>query len=260
MRRRDSLGGTRRVQGGVDSAHKSLIRSKSRSGDGMRTYAPAGTAGRAGPAPRGAVARPRRRPSRGHRPARDAVHADWPAWLDPRIRGRAREARHRAAVHPPGGRDRGGPRRAGRRRGDARRPRASRCATRCRSSRRWPRTRRRGRCSCSPPRRSARTRSTEFGELVLDAGLEISAACYDGDTPAPDPVRGPQGRAGRGDQPGHAPLGDPPPPHEVVPAVRAAAGHRRRRAAHVPRRVRRRTSRTSCGGCCGCAPTTGPTR
>ena len=38
-----------------------------------------------------------------------------------------------------------------------------------------------------------------------------------------DPLGDPQGRPGRGDQPGHAPLGDPPPPHQVVPAVRAAA-------------------------------------
>ena len=45
-------------------------------------------------------------------------------------------------------------------------------------------------------------------------------------------------RPGRGHQPGHAPLGDPAPPHEVVPAVRAAPLHRHRRAAHVPRRVR----------------------
>ena len=47
------------------------------------------------------------------------------------------------------------------------------------------------------------------------------------------------GRAGRGDQPGHAARGDPAAPHQVVPAVRAAALRRRRRAAHVPRRLRK---------------------
>ena len=78
----------------------------------------------------------------------------------------------------------------------------------------------------------------EFSELSRAAGMSIAAATYDGDTPAPDPVGDPQGGPGRRDEPGHAPLGDPPPPHEVVPAVRAAPGHRHRRAAHVPRRVR----------------------
>ena len=42
-----------------------------------------------------------------------------------------------------------------------------------------------GAAACSRPRRSARTRSTEFGELAAAAGLPISASTYDGDTPAP---------------------------------------------------------------------------
>ncbi len=53
-----------------------------------------------------------------------------------------------------------------------------------------------------------------------------------------DPIGDPEGRTGRRDQPGHAPLRDPPPPHQVVPAVRAAARDRHRRAAHLSRRVR----------------------
>ena len=54
----------------------------------------------------------------------------------------------------------------------------------------------------------------------------------------PDPLRDPGRRPGRRDQPGHAPLGDPAAPHQVVPAVRAAPVHRHRRAPHVPRRLR----------------------
>ena len=63
---------------------------------------------------------------------------------------------------------------------------------------------------------------TEFGELTaaaepddLDLDLRRRHA-------GPDPVGDPGGRPGRRDQPGHAPFGDPAPPHEVVPAVRAA--------------------------------------
>ena len=80
---------------------------------------------------------------------------------------------------------------------------------------------------------------TEFGELVgggraVDHHLDLRRRHA-----GADPVRGPRRRAGRRDQPGHAPFGDPAAPHEVVPAVRAAAAHRHRRAPHVPRRVRR---------------------
>ena len=53
-----------------------------------------------------------------------------------------------------------------------------------------------------------------------------------------DPLGHPDRRPGRGHQPGHAPLGDPPPPHQVVPALRAGPGDRDRRAAHLPGRVR----------------------
>ena len=70
------------------------------------------------------------------------------------------------------------------------------------------------------------------------------------------PVGGPHGRPGRRDQPGHAPLGDPAPPHQVVPAVRAGARHRHRRAAHLSRHLRQPRRATSSGACCGSAPTT----
>ena len=84
----------------------------------------------------------------------------------------------------------------------------------------------------------ARTRSRSSASSSTTPGSTVSAATLRRRHAGPDPVGDPQGRAGRGHQPGHAPLGDAPPPHEVVPAVRAAAGHRRRRAPHVPRRVR----------------------
>ena len=149
----------------------------------MRTYAPAGT--------RAVLDQLLEEPSlaRGvvHHEvieARTAEHADWPAWLDPRIRaglakrGIERPYTHQAdaieAVH-------------------ARRdvvvvtPTAS------------------GKSLCYtvpvlqalaedpsaralflfPTKALGQDQVTEFGELVLDAGLEISAACYDGDTPAP---------------------------------------------------------------------------
>ena len=189
-----------------------------------------------GRAPRGAVARPRRRPPRGPARARRGVRGV-AGVARPAAPRRAGEARHRAAVHPPGGRDRGRARRRGRRRRHAdgvgqvavlhgpgppgahggplgpgavpvpdegARPGPGRRAVGARAGRRA-----RGRVRLLR-RRHAGT----------------------------DPVGHPQGRPGRGDQPGHAPLGDPPPPHEVVPAVRAAAGDRRGRAPHVPRRLR----------------------
>ena len=82
----------------------------------MRTYAPADAVDRPGRPARGAVARPRRRPSRGHpaargRPSRRCppgwTRASWPASAS---RGIER------LYTPPGGGDRGGPCRRGRRR------------------------------------------------------------------------------------------------------------------------------------------------
>ena len=150
----------------------------------MRTYAPAST--------RAVLEQLLEEPSL----ARGVVHHEVCAARSTRARrlarlagpadpGRAREARHRAAVHPPGRRDRGRPRRR-RTSSSSRRPRrASRCATRCRSSRRSPRTRRRARCSCSPPRRSGRTRWRSSASSSRTPGSRSPPACYDGDTPAP---------------------------------------------------------------------------
>ena len=77
----------------------------------------------------------------------------------------------------------------------------------------------------------------EFAGLAKASSLSIAAATYDGDTP-PDPVRHPDRGTGRRHEPGHAPLGDPPPSHQVVPALRAGPGDRDRRAPHLPGRVR----------------------
>ena len=118
-------------------------------------------------------------------PPRDAAFARLPGLAGSADRGRAGGARHRAAVHPPGGGDRGGPRRPGRRRRHADRVGQDRCATRCRSCRPSPRTRRRAPCSSSRPRRSARTRSPSSASSRAAAGLHVSASTYDGDTPAP---------------------------------------------------------------------------
>ena len=118
-------------------------------------------------------------------PPREAVFADFPGWLDPRIVSGLRLARHRAPVHPPGRGDGGGPRRRGRRDRHARPPRASRCATRSRSSSRSSTTRRRARSSCSRPRRSARTRWPSSASWPQRPACRSSPSTYDGDTPAP---------------------------------------------------------------------------
>ena len=79
----------------------------------------------------------------------------------------------------------------------------------------------------------------EFGELSAAAGMSILDVDLRRRHAGPDPLGRPGRRPGRRDEPGHAPLGDPAPPHEVVPALRATEDHRHRRAAHVPRRLRR---------------------
>ena len=101
---------------------------------------------------------------------------------DPRWPARPR---HRAPVHPPGGGDRGRPRPARTSSSSRPRRRARPCATRCRSSRPSPTIPRRGRCASSPPRRSGQDQVAEFRLLARAAGLEVSTAAYDGDTPAP---------------------------------------------------------------------------
>ncbi len=67
----------------------------------------------------------------------------------------------------------------------------------------------------------------EFAELARASSLQVAAATYDGERRhRSGPPSAPLGR--RGDEPGHAPLRDPPASHEVVPALRAGPGHRHR--------------------------------
>ena len=202
----------------------------------MRTYAPAGT--RAvleqlleEPSLARGVSTTRSSPRA--RRARRLARVAGPA--DP---GRARRTRHRAAVHPPGGGDRGRPRAARTSSSSRPRRRASRCATRCPVLQALAEDPSARALFLFPTKALGQDQVAEFGELVQDAGLDGRRRVLRRRHAGADPVGDPQGRAGRGHQPGHAPLGDPPPPHQVVPAVRAAAGHRHRRAAHVPGRVR----------------------
>ena len=186
---------------------------------------------------RRAVARPRRRPPR------DPAAAPGGARAVPRLAGPAhrpgpRRPRHRAAVQPPGGGDRGASTPA-RTSSSSRRPRrARRCATRCRSSRPSPRTRPRGRCSCSRPRRSARTRSPSSPSCRGRPGLHVSAATYDGDTPAP--IRSAIRAAGQVVVTNPDMLHSAILPHHTkwFQLFEQLRDHRHRRAAHLPRRVR----------------------
>ena len=96
-----------------------------------------------------------------------------------------RAAWHQRAVQPPA---RGSRRPARRpRTSSSSRPprRASRSATTCRCCRRSARIRPRARSTCSPPRRSARTSWRSSAALAELAEMDLSAAVYDGDTPAP---------------------------------------------------------------------------
>src|SRR3954464_7257610 len=116
--------------------------------------------------------------------ARAAEHAEWPDWLDPRIRaglakrGIERPYTHQAdaiqAVH-----DRQDivvvtPTASGK----------SLCYTVpvLQSLAEDPSARA---LFLFPTKALSQDQVAEFGDLVLDAGLEVSAACYDGDTPAP---------------------------------------------------------------------------
>ena len=161
-----------------------------------------------------------------------------PPWLDPRIVARPRRARDRAAVHPPGGGDRGRPCRRGRRRrhADGVGQDAVLRPARPPGDRRGP-----GRPRPVPvPDEGPRPGPGDGVRRAVGGGRPVDHHLHLRRRHAgPDPVGGPRRRAGRRDQPGHAPLGDPSPSHEVVPAVRAAPAHRHRRAPHVPRRVRR---------------------
>ena len=186
---------------------------------------------------RRAVARPGRRPPRGDPGRGRPSTATFPDWLDARIVAGLADARHRAAVSPPGRGDRGGPRRRGRRRRHADRvgQDAVLHAADPPGHRRRP-----GVAGALPvpdqgarPGPGGRVRRAVGGGRHVDPRVDLRRRHA-----GADPLGRPGRRPGRRDEPGHAPLGDPAPPHEVVPAVRAAPDHRHRRAAHVPRRVR----------------------
>ena len=172
-------------------------------------------------------------------PAREAIHGDVAGLARPADPCRARRARHRAAVHPPGRGDRGGPR-AARTSSSSRRPRrASRCATRVPVLQALAEDPSARALFLFPTKALGQDQVAELGgPRPRRRASTVSRRHVRRRHAGPDPLGDPQGRAGRGHQPGHAPLGDPPPPHQVVPAVRAAAGHRHRRAPHLPRRVR----------------------
>ena len=207
---------------------------------------------------RGAVPRPRGGPPRRPAAARGDPRPD-AAVAGPAHREGSRRARDRAAVLAPGRGHRCGPCRRGRRRGHADgvgqdpllRP------ARAPGDRRGPV----GPGAVPVPDQGARpgpghgVRGALGGGRAVDHHLDLRRRHA-----GPDPVRGPRRRAGRRDQPGHAPFGDPAAPHEVVPAVRAAPAHRHRRAPHVPRRVRRPRRERAAAACCGSARTTAASR
>ena len=88
-----------------------------------------------------------------------------------------------------------------------------------------------------PTKALSQDQTAELRDLAAAARLELAAAVYDGDTPAP--VRSSIRAAGQvvvtNPDMLHAAI---LPHHEVVPAVRAVALHRHRRGAHLPRRLR----------------------
>ena len=193
-------------------------------------------------------------------PPRTAVHSPDAGLAGPAHRRRPRRSRHRAALQPPGRGDRGGPRRRGRRRRDP--DRLGQDAV-LRPPGPAGHRRRPGRPGPVPvpdqgPRPGPGRPSS--ASCRPRPGSSIITSTYDGDTPAPIRSAIRDGRPGRRDQPGHAPLGDPAPPHQVVPAVRAAQAHRHRRAAHVSRRVRRPRRQRPAPAAAASAPTTAATR
>ena len=202
----------------------------------MRTYAPASTeAVLAGLLDEPSIARGV--VHHAAMPGTEAEFGDHPAWLDPRIRaGLASRGIERLYTHQADG-ARGGPCGRGRRRRHA--DRVGQDAVLHAPGPPGDRRRPGGPSPVPLPHQGARPGPGRGVRRALASlGPDVSAATYDGDTPAP--IRSAIRDAGQVvvTQPGHAPLGDPAPPHEVVPAVRAAPGHRHRRAAHLPRRLR----------------------
>ena len=203
----------------------------------MRTYAPNDTASVLD----GLLAEPSMARGVVHHavlPAREADVRRFPGLARSADRGRPGAARDRATVRAPGRGHGAGPRRSGLRRGHADRIGQD------------PLLR-----AADPPgdrRRSGRARAPPLPDQGArpGPGHRVRRARPCGRAPrvgrdlrrrhaGTHPVGHPRRRPGGGHQPGHAPLGDPAPSHQVVPAVRAAPLHRHRRAAHLPRRVRR---------------------
>ncbi len=166
-------------------------------------------------------------------PARAGPDGADPGLARPADPAGPRRARYRGPVHPPGGGDRGRPGRSRHRRRHADRvgqdpvlhaagpPGARRGSVGpgpLPLPHQGPRPGPGGRVRRARPGRRA-------GHLRRDLRRRHAGA---------DPLGDPDGGPGRGDEPGHAQLRDPPPPHEVVPALRAAPDHRHRRAPHVP--------------------------
>ena len=225
----------------------------------MRPYAPADTDAVLADLLAEPSHRPRRRPPRRPPgPRRDVRRL--PGLAGSADRRRPGGPRHRTAVHPPGRGPRRGPRRRGHRHRDADGVGQDACATRCPILQAIVDDPASRALMLFPTKALGQDQVTEFGELAAAAGLPISTSTYDGDTPAPirSAIRG--GRPGRGHQPGHAPLGDPPPPHQVVPAVRAAPRHRDRRAAYLSRHLRRPRRQRPASAAPASAPTTGASR
>ncbi len=156
----------------------------------------------------------------------------------PAHRRRPREPWYRAALQPPGRGDRRGARRRRRRRRDPDRLRQDALLRAPRPAGHRRRPRRPGAVPVPDqgprPGPGDRVRRAVGRGRAVDHHLDLRRRHA-----GAHPVRHPRRRPGRREQPGHAPLGDPAPPHQVVPAVRAAQAHRHRRAAHVSRRVRR---------------------
>ena len=185
---------------------------------------------------RGTVPRPWRHPPRGAAGPRGRVRAVPGLGRSPDP-GRARVARNQRAVHAPGGGDRRRPRRAGRgrRHADGVRQVAVLHGARPAGDHRGRRVPGALPVPDQGPRPGPgrRTDGADEGGRARGCRGDVRRR-HAGADPVGHPDRGP----GRRHEPGHAQLGDPAPPHQVVPAVRAAEGHRRRRAPHVPGGVR----------------------
>ena len=186
-------------------------------------------------------------------PAREAEFAPFPDWVDPRIR-RARVARHQRAVHAPGGRDRCRARRAGRgrRHADGVRQDAALRGARPAGDHRGRRVPGALPVPDQGPRPGPGRRADGADKA---AGLEVSAATYDGDTPAP--IRSAIRTAGRVVVTNPDMLNSAILPHhtkwfqlfEQLKVIVVDELHTYRVASAA-------TSPTSCGGCCGSAPIT----